>query len=74
MTELRFLVYVILNEQEKNALGAAQASQQATLYQQALRFNLLNPTFTAQHTYNQLAQTELNHHQAFLQAALHYQA
>jgi ABC-2 type transport system permease protein len=73
-TELRFLAYVVLNQQEKDALGAAQASQQATLYQQALRFNLLNPAFTAQHAYNQLAQTDLNHHQAFFQAALHYQA
>jgi len=73
-TELRFLAYVVLNEQAKNALGAAQASQQATLYRQTLRLNLLNPAFMVQHAYNQLAQTELNHHQAFLQAALRYQA
>lgn len=73
-TELRFLAYVVLNQQEKNALGAAQAGQQAVLYRQALRFNLLNPAFAVQHAYNQLAQTELNHHQAFLQAALRYQA
>jgi len=72
-TELRFLAYVVLSEHQKNALGAAQASQQAALYRQTLRFNLLNPAFAAQHAYNQLAQTELNHQQAFLQAALQYQ-
>lgn len=71
--ELRFLAYVMLSEQRKNALGNAQAQQQAALYQQTLRFNLLNPAFTALTTCNQLAQTELNDHQAFVRAVLAYQ-
>ena len=43
------------------------------MYQQSLRFNLLNPAFTALNACNQLAQTELNHHQDFLRAVLAYQ-
>lgn len=72
-SELRFVAYVVLTEHAKNALGAAQAREQVTLYRQAQRFNLLNPAFTALSAYNQLAQTELPDHQAFVRAVLAYQ-
>ena len=72
-SELRFLAYVMLSEHRKNALGAAQAREQAALYQQTRRFNLLNPAFTALNACNQLAQTELPDHQAFVRAVLAYQ-
>ena len=71
--ELRFLAYTELQQQQKDSLGATQTREQTRLYQQALRFNLLNPAFTAQNAFNQLAQTELNHHQDFVQAVLAYQ-
>lgn len=73
-SELRFLAYIVLSEQRKNALGAAQAREQAALYRQTLRFNPLNPAFTALTACNQLAQTELPDHQAFVRAVLAYQA
>ncbi len=72
-SELRFLAYIVLSEHRKNALGAAQAREQAALYRQTLRFNPLNPAFTALTACNQLAQTELPNHQAFVRAVLAYQ-
>lgn len=72
-SEFRFVAYVEMQHYEKNAVGAAQAREQAALYQQTLRFNLLNPAYTALNAYNQLAQTELNHHQEFVRAVLAYQ-
>lgn len=72
-SEFRFVAYVELEHQEKNAVGAVQQREQAALYAQTLRFNLLNPAYTALNACNQLAQTELNHHQAFVRAVLDYQ-
>jgi ABC-2 type transport system permease protein len=71
--ELRFLAYVVLTEHQKNTLGAAQDQEQAALYRQTLRFNLVNPAFTALNACNQLAQTELSDHQHFVRAVLAYQ-
>ncbi|RFP64316.1 DUF3526 domain-containing protein [Hymenobacter lapidiphilus] len=72
-SEFRFVAYVELEQQEKNAVGAVQAREQAALYEQTLGFNLLNPAYTALNACNQLAQTELNHHQDFVRAVLAYQ-
>lgn len=71
--ELRFLAYTELQHQQKDSLGGAQAREQARLYQQTVRYNLLNPVFAAQNAYNQLAQSELPDHQAFVQAVRAYQ-
>ena len=72
-SELRFLAYVVLSEHRKNALGAGQMQEQAALYRQTRHFNLLNPAFTTLTACNQLAQTELPDHQAFVRAVLTYQ-
>ncbi len=72
-TELRFLAYTELQHQQKDSVGTAQVREQIRLYRQTRQLAPLLPVLAAQQALNQLSQSELPDHLAFVQAVRHYQ-
>ncbi|QCR21620.1 DUF3526 domain-containing protein [Pontibacter sp. SGAir0037] len=72
-TNLKLVGYVEMSHARYNSEGLGLLEQQRQTYERTLDFNMINPAYTVLHVLNQVAQTELNHYQHYMKAALEYQ-